>query len=450
MGKVRLLAGRRPESMTKSCVLRSFPVATRSISNKNMLANTIRRLSLYDRSSCRINTMSLPPSTIAISPLVHRCRELIAQGAIEECVIELQKAEVHPSDHEFLSIVRILGDAKNHSFVVDVLQQAKKIHPSSILIRDELVRALFASGEKVSARVEAADMQEMMVDNDLNLKRLAALYADIQAPEFAVSIMGQLLGADLNNQSLRRSYIDLLFSVRQPDRARDQIDVLVKAENSNADDLLFAANSYLRFPRDIAAKDALDAGRQALRMKHKSPFAVRAVIVQALVRLNRMVDAGSEAGHMIADAQTAADFVLLGETSLSIGRHDQALTAVKRALLIDKSSSYSPSLKIRTANIFSQIGRSSEARDILKDIDIRSINAIGNVKAFHEACFSIRFDSAALASARRVLETDPYNDHYMRRVALLEITARLPIDRPATSPIRIGIMGRIFNALKSA
>ena len=401
---------------------------------------------------------------------------LLNTGAIDQGLDDPVLAENPHASTALAEIGKVFYKSGRFPEAVRVLQQAKRLDDTSTAVRETLSRSLNACGDRAGARREAYDLQPIMASSKNDLIRLQKLYRDLNLKEMAELASVKLLAIEPSSFEIRRSLISLLMDMKETNKVRAQLAIFKASAGLGRDDLLFAARGYLwlatyanaeasnlpspttsatspRFLQpDAYFKSNPRADNEAAAMLAEQAaaaggidFPLKLIAVQASASSKTTRQLRRDTRSLIELAKTAEQYADVADLWVKFGRPVEAAEAARRAIEVDRLNSKIPLVRLRLANILSDLGRQENARECLRPIDVTSVQGGSVLRQYHEACFKARLDEAALASAKVLLTAEPDNVSFKNRVALLSMVNHVVAPRRETAHTTTDWFRRFFH-----
>ena len=383
-----------------------------------------------------------------ISPFtLDRAIALIKQGNAMQAIDELNGEAVPLDAHELAAVGCALVNDKSFGLAIDMLRRAKALDKTLVDMREALARALMAEGEKGLAKEEASEVAALLTGSRADLERLRNLYADLHAWEPALATTNRILALDPRNLPLIKFQIDMCFRAKKPDEARRILDRLTAADNVSAGELMFAAETHIRFQTRSGAEASYDLAIRAAKAGFVPVSATKITLIDALFQLGRPSKAKHEVAALTEMASTALELTQAAEFQMKLGDCTSAVRAVHHAIRICKGELEALRLYWRLAILLCKCGCRVEAQALLQQVVVDTLKGERALRDYHEAFFEASLDAPALQAAERVLELKPYDSLMMQRVAIIRLTARaraVEAKSAIGSPAAKGLLGRLL------
>ena len=362
----------------------------------------------------------------------HRVLGLLLGGSLDkmnEAVTHLERVFATPAGATDVAVQLNLGRLYLLTGAVpksiDLLQRIVEEQPYLVQARMTLVQALSAAGRSD----EAIDVLEPAVDTDPRLTAtLAQLYERAGRSRDAVAAYGKAAALNPTSREQQMRYASALLATPGRDAARKALGVLAPLIERNARDtgaLYLQTQAYRRVGDVFAAERTARAilavdpnslsGAYALAQVHGQTWRYKEVVAE----LEPFITAASARGE-----NTAALLTYLSVAYQSLGQHDKAIDALKRAKAASPEESSSTDTYLVQAHLAAK--RYAEAATLAEEAQKRYPDQLRFADLQARALFHSGARPRALALLEAVVTAHPDQvDAYLSLAALYGQSGRV-------------------------
>ena len=387
----------------------------------------------------------MPPQLLA--------RLLLKYDVVSHFLAEPSDVKFALEVEEILEVVKLLLSERRYEYAVQLLEVAKRYHFSSFKIREKLALVFWDCDKRTLAKLEVDELRKVMAETSDNLEQLSKTYFRIGMVENSEVVARRLLALYPDQVSARRTLIDIFLTKGRFVEIYDELSAVSQHLCSNASDLMFAAKTFLRLGdiaeqklsmyhanpkllshddvastrRYLSSRRRLDASEasilaeRALKGGYDPQILARSVLVEALLHAGKKRKATKELNGLLSQAESSDDVARGADLWLKLGRKDQALITARHGVKLRPVASETSLARLTLSDVFLACDSLNEAQSLLNEIVIPKLQSIDFLKRFHETAFRSLLHKAALASAERILEIQPYTQYYMDRVTILKM-----------------------------
>jgi|SRR5579872_2368331 len=301
------------------------------------------------------------------------------------------------------------------------LQGLVSKNPANHLLRFNYARALLAQGKLEPARLQLEDAIKTRPDFVAAREVLAHIYLVKQDPAKALQAADDLLQYDKKNLTGHLTRSAALLSLKDIDKAREELDLITK---------LFPDNPDARYQIGLLAWQDKDykKAEQTFQMLYRDNHDTRGLtgITETLAAQNRLDDAIKEMDKAITSQPDRQDLKLIrANFYVRAQRYDEAIATFKA--LLEKQPG-SADLMFRLAETYRRKGDINEAADMFRKSSQAAPNSTLPLLQLGLILETVGPADQAKAVYEQILKLDPNNAVSLNNLAYRKAEEGLDLD----------------------